>query len=352
MKRKKTKVIHVGDVAIGGDHPVSVQSMTNTKTADIESTVAQIKNLEQVGCQIVRVAVPDKEAAEALKLIKNRINIPLIADIHFDYRLALTAIDNGIDGLRLNPGNIAEEEHIRKVSGAARQSHIPIRIGVNGGSIPEDILKQYGHTAEGLVEAALRHVAILERNGFYDIKISVKASSVSLTVAAYRLLSEKVAYPLHIGITEAGTARRGTVISSIGIGILLSQGIGDTIRVSLTAPPVEEVLVANEILKALELKTGLNIISCPTCGRTAINIMKMTQAVEEKLQHLRNHKLTVAVMGCVVNGPGEAKAADFGIAGGNKKGVVFMNGKTVKTVAEDKLVAELIKCVEESLNYK
>ncbi len=349
MKRNKTKVIHVGNVAIGGDHPISIQSMTNTKTADIKSTIAQIRDLENVGCQIVRIAVPDQESAEAIRAIKQSINIPIIADIHFDYRLAIASINSGVDCLRLNPGNIGNVNHVKKVTVAAQEMNIPIRIGVNAGSIPKDILNRYGHTAKGLVEAALSHVALLERNNFYDTKISVKASSVPLTLSAYRLLAERVNYPLHVGITEAGTVRRGTVISSIGIGILLAEGIGDTVRVSLTASPVEEVLVADEILKALELRKGLNIIACPTCGRTAIDIINMTALVEEKLKPYKHCALTVAVMGCVVNGPGEAKTADFGIAGGNKKGIVFMKGETVKTAGEDSLVDELIKCIEDNI---
>lgn len=352
IRRRVTKQIKVGDVRIGGDSPVSVQSMTNTKTVDTKSTIEQIKGLERAGCQIVRVAVPDLESAKAIKPIKKETCIPIIADIHFDYKLALESIKAGADGLRLNPGNIGSDLNVRKVVQSAKSEGIPIRIGVNCGSLPARILKKEGLTAEGLAVSALEHVQLLEKEGFYDIKISVKGNSVPLTVDAYRLLSKKVAYPLHIGVTEAGTIRRGTVLSSIGIGILLAEGIGDTIRVSLTTSPVEEVLVGIEILKAFGLRKGLEIVSCPTCGRTEIDIIKMAQEVEKRLAEYKDKPLIVAVMGCEVNGPGEAKSADFGIAGGKKEGLIFSKGKILKKVSEDNLIDELITCINEFYRTK
>ncbi|MBC8415746.1 MAG: flavodoxin-dependent (E)-4-hydroxy-3-methylbut-2-enyl-diphosphate synthase [Candidatus Cloacimonetes bacterium] len=346
IDRKNTKIIKVGNVFVGGDYPVSIQSMTNTKTADTKNTIEQIKELTMAGCQIIRVAVPDMESARAIKQIKDAISIPLIADIHFDYKLALESLKSGVDGLRLNPGNIGSEQKVLKVVDAARVRKIPIRIGVNSGSLSKEKLKKYGVTAEGIVESALEHVAILEKANYHEMKISVKASSVPLTLESYRLLSKKVDYPLHLGITEAGTEFTGTIKSSIGIGTLLAEGIGDTIRVSLTADPVKEVLVAKEILKSLYLRKGLEIISCPTCGRSEIDIISLTKEVEKQLKPFSKLDLTVAVMGCIVNGPGEAREADYGIAGGEQEGLLFKKGKIIKKVPEKNLLNELMAIIK------
>lgn len=346
FSRRPTRQLKLGSVLIGGGAPVSIQSMTNTPTADVQATLRQIRRLVSSGCEIVRLAVLDETDAAALKAIRKGCKIPLVADIHFDYKLALLAIQNGIDGLRINPGNIGSADKVRKVVQAAAAKGIPIRIGVNTGSLPKAILSKYGVSAEGLVEAALSHVRILEKLKFYDLKISVKASSVPLMIESYRLLSSKVDYPLHLGVTEAGTEFSGTVKSAAAIGTLLSEGIGDTIRVSLTADPVREVIAAREILKALELRKGLNLVSCPTCGRTKINLIDLTRKVEKALQPWSDYDLTVAVMGCAVNGPGEAREADFGIAGGSGEGLLFVNGKTLKKVPEDRLVAELVKLIQ------
>ncbi|HHE38354.1 MAG TPA: flavodoxin-dependent (E)-4-hydroxy-3-methylbut-2-enyl-diphosphate synthase [Candidatus Cloacimonetes bacterium] len=344
--RKKTKVIKLGNVLIGGNNPISIQSMTNTDTRNVERTVQQIRELIPAGCEIIRVAVPDMEAANALKDIKKSISIPLIADIHFDHKLAIAAIKNGVDGLRLNPGNIGSQQNVLKVIEAARERKIPVRIGVNSGSLSKEKIRKYGVTAKGIVESALEHVSILEKAKYYEMKISVKASSVPLTIDSYRLLSEKVDYPLHLGVTEAGTEFSGTIKSSIGIGTLLSEGIGDTIRVSITADPIKEVLVAKEILKSLDLRKGLKIISCPTCGRTEIDLITIAKEVEKKLKPFSEYDLTVAVMGCVVNGPGEAREADFGIAGAKGEGLIFQKGKILKRVPENKLINELIRTIE------
>jgi len=348
VARRRTRQIRVGNVVIGGDAPVVVQSMTNTDTRDIDATVAQIKGLEGGGCEVVRVAVPDKEAAEVLGRIKASIGIPLIADIHFDYRLALLSIEQGVDGLRLNPGNIGDKERTEHVVKAAKERGISIRIGVNAGSLEEDLLEKYGHpTPEAMVESAMRHIRILEENDFHDIKISLKASNIHTTINAYRLISDKVDYPLHVGISEAGPLLSGTVKSAIGIGILLSEGIGDTIRVSLTADPVEEVRVAYEILKALNLRhRGVNIISCPTCGRMEIDIEKIAAVVEKRLSHI-TLPLNISILGCVVNGIGEGKESDVGIAGGKGSGLLFKNGKMVRRLRESELVEALIKEVED-----
>ncbi len=348
INRKKTKVIKLGNILIGGNNPISIQSMTNTKTQNIESTIAQIKNLENVGCEIIRVAVPDVESAKAISQIKKAIKIPLIADIHFDYKLALESLKSGADGLRLNPGNIGSKSKVLEIVKMAKEKMIPIRIGVNSGSLSKEKIAKYGVSAEALVESALEHVDILERANYEEIKISVKASSVPLTIDSYKLLSKKIDYPLHLGVTEAGTEFVGTIKSAIGIGTLLAEGIGDTIRVSLTANPTKEVLVAKEILQSLNLKKGMEIISCPTCGRTDIDLISLTKKVEKKLAKLSKFPITVAVMGCVVNGPGEAREADFGIAGGNGEGLLFKNGKIVKKVPENKLIEELLKMIEES----
>ncbi len=346
MKRKKTKVIHVGNVAIGGDNSISIQSMTNTKTANIPATVQQIKELAIAGCEIVRVAIPDLDSANAIKDIKKQISIPLIADIHFDHKLAIAAIQAGVDGLRLNPGNIGSQNKVLKVVDAIKDRRIPIRIGVNSGSISKKMLRKYGVSAIALVESALEHVSILENADYHEIKISVKASSVPLTIDAYKLLSSNTDYPLHLGITEAGTEFKGTIKSSIGIGSLLAQGIGDTLRVSLTADPIKEISIAKEILKALHLRSGLDIISCPTCGRTEIDIISLADKVEKALHKYADNDLSVAVMGCVVNGPGEAREADFGIAGGKKEGLLFKKGEIIKKVPENNLVDELLKLIE------
>jgi len=346
IERRNTKIIKVGNVFIGGDHSISIQSMTNTKTIDTKNTIEQIKELTIAGCQIIRVAVPDMESGKAIKQIKKSISIPLIADIHFDYKLALESLKSGVDGLRLNPGNIGSEQNVLKVVDAARERKIPIRIGVNSGSLSKEKLKKYGVTAEGIVESALEHVAILEKANYHEMKISVKASSVPLTLESYRLLSKKVDYPLHLGITEAGTEFTGTIKSSIGIGTLLAEGIGDTIRVSLTADPVKEILVAREILKSLGLRKGLEIISCPTCGRTETDIISLTQKVEKQLKPFSELDLTIAVMGCVVNGPGEAREADYGIAGGDQEGLLFKKGKIIKKVSEKNLLNELMAIIK------
>ena len=353
IQRKKTRQIHIGGVAIGGGAPISVQSMCNTKTTDTESTVAQINALQAAGCDIVRLAVPDMEAAENLGNIIKKVNVPLVADIHFDYRLALESIRQGISALRLNPGNIGSEERVKTVVTEAKANNIPIRIGVNAGSLDKKLLAKYGGvTAEALVESAMEHVRILEAQDFYDMKISLKAHDVPLTLEAYKLMSETVDYPLHLGITEAGTARTGMIKSAVGIGALLAQGIGDTFRISLTGDPVVEVKVANEILKSLGMKEyGPTLISCPTCGRTEIDLAGIANQVEERLANI-TEPISVAVMGCVVNGPGEARGADVGIAGGFGEGLVFRKGEIVRKVDESVLVEELFKEIDAILAEK
>ena len=344
MNRKITKKIKVGNMYVGGDSKISVQSMTNTDTRDVEATVKQILDLEEAGCDIIRCAVPDIIAAEALKEIVKQIHIPLVADIHFDYKLALKAIESGVNALRINPGNIGSIDRIKLVVEAAKNKGIPIRIGVNSGSLEKDILEKYNKTCpEALVESALRHVRILESLNFYDIGISIKSSDVMQTIESYRLISEKVNYPLHIGVTEAGTLWSGTIKSTIGIGTLLSEGIGDTIRVSITGDVLDEVKVGREILKTLGyIKEGIKFISCPTCGRTQINLIKIAEEVEKKLAKCEKN-IKVAIMGCIVNGPGEAREADIGIAGGNGEGLIFKKGVVIKKVKEENLVEELLK---------
>ncbi len=344
MKKRPTRQITLGRIKIGGGAPVVVQSMTKTDTRDIPSTVSQIKRLETAGCEAVRVAVLNADAAKAISSIKKKIRIPLIADVHFDHKLALQAMASGADGLRINPGNIGSREKVREVVAAAKDKGVPIRIGVNAGSLEKDLLKKHGHpSSKALVESAGRHIRILEDLKFTDIKVSLKASDVMKTVDAYRLFAKKFDYPLHIGISEAGPAFQGTVKSAIGLGMLLSEGIGDTMRVSLTADPVEEVKVAYEILKCLHLRqTGPEIISCPTCGRCQINIRGIVEKVEKELIKVRK-PLKVAVMGCVVNGPGEAREADIGIAGGKGMGILFKNGKVVKTMKEKDLFTTLMR---------
>ena len=353
FERKKTRQIHIGPVAIGGGAPVSVQSMTNTKTTDTEATLAQIRALAAAGCDIVRLAVPDMDAARNLGNILKASPVPLVADIHFDYHLALEAIRQGIHGLRLNPGNIGGEEKVRAVVKEAKAAGIPIRIGVNAGSLDKRLLAKYGGvTAEALIESALEHVRILEAQDFFDMKISLKAHDVPLTLAAYRLMSERVDYPLHLGITEAGTAGTGVIKSAVGIGALLAEGIGDTIRISLTGDPVVEVKVANEILKSLGLKEyGPTLVACPTCGRTSIDLPAIAAEVEQRLGTI-TEPIEVAVMGCVVNGPGEARTADVGIAGGKGEGLVFRKGEIVRKVPERELVSELFKEIDNILEER
>ncbi|ADG82224.1 1-hydroxy-2-methyl-2-(E)-butenyl 4-diphosphate synthase [Thermincola ferriacetica] len=344
MQRRKTRQIFIGNVPVGGDAPVVVQSMTNSDTRNVPGTLDQIRRLAEAGCEIVRVAVPDDEAAQSLKEITRQSPLPVIADIHFDYRLALKAMDNGVAGLRLNPGNIGGREKVRAVVNEAKGRKIPIRIGVNAGSLEKKIIEKYGGiTAEGMVESALNHVHILEDLDFYDIKISLKTFEIPLLIQAYRMMAEQVDYPLHIGVTEAGTIRTGTIRSAVGIGALLSMGIGDTVRVSLTGDPVEEVWVAYEILKSLHLRErGPTIVSCPTCGRTQIDLIPLAEEVEKRL-HSLDRPLKVAIMGCVVNGPGEAREADIGIAGGRGVGILFRKGEIIKRVKEENLLDELME---------
>lgn len=350
MERRKTKKIRIGNIYVGGDAPIAVQSMTNTPTQNAVATLEQIAALAEAGCEIVRCAVPDAEASTALKEIVRQSPIPVIADIHFDYRLALASIDAGVSGLRINPGNIGDNEKVEKVVLAAKSSGVPIRIGVNAGSLPKELLEKYGHpTAEALVEAAWQHIRILEKLNYDNIKISLKAHDVPLTVDAYRLMARQCDYPLHLGITEAGTINSGIIKSAVGIGTLLSEGIGDTLRISLTGNPVEEVKVAYEILKSLHLREyGPTLISCPTCGRTRINLEKLALEVERRLAYIKD-PISVAVMGCVVNGPGEAREADVGIAGGIGEGLIFRKGIIVKKVAEDDIINELFKEIDKIL---
>ena len=342
-----TRQVHVGPVAIGGGAPVSIQSMCNTPTENVDATVAQILRLEQAGCDIVRVAVPTREAAMAIPVIKSRIHIPLVADIHFDYKLALLCINGGVDKIRINPGNIGSPDRVRAVADGCRERGIPIRVGVNGGSLEKDILRKYGGvTAEALAESALGHVRLLEDCGFRDVCISVKCSHVPVNMAAYRLLHERTDYPLHLGVTEAGTPDMGVLKSAIGIGGLLCQGIGDTLRVSLTADPVEEVVAAKRILQAIGLRrSGPDLIACPTCGRTKYDMLSIAREVERRLEGCTK-PITVAVMGCVVNGPGEASAADVGIAGGDGEGLLFAKGKILCKLPQDKLVDALMEEID------
>ena len=346
-ERKNTRRIYLGKVPIGGGAPIAVQSMTNTDTRDVSATVDQIERLCEAGCEIVRLAVPDKAAATALREIKSKAKVPLIADIHFDHRLALASLDAGADGLRINPGNIGNPKAVAEVVKAAAGLQIPIRIGVNAGSLPDEVLAKYGHPSpEAMVESALIHVEFFESLGFDRIKISLKSSNVIHTINAYERLSREVDYPLHLGVTEAGTLISGTVKSAIGIGYLLAKGIGDTFRVSLTRDPVEEVKVAYEILRALDLRhRGPEIISCPTCGRCEIDLFGLVDEVEKALSGIEASP-KVAIMGCVVNGPGEAKEADIGIAGGRGQGILFRKGKVVKKIKEDKLAEILIREVK------
>ena len=347
MERKRTKRIMVGSVPVGGGASVSIQSMLNTRTTDVEGSLAQIRALAAAGCEIARLAVPDMAAAEAFGAICAASPLPLVADIHFDYRLAIRAAENGAAKIRINPGNIGGEDRVRAVVEACGARGIPIRIGVNGGSLEPRLLEKYGRpTPEALVESAFGHIALLEKYDFHDICVSMKSSSVPLMIEAYRLFSERSDYPLHIGVTETGTARMGTIKSAMGIGALLCQGIGDTMRVSLTADPVQEVLTAKDILKAAGLrKTGVNIVACPTCGRTRIDLIGLANQVEQALAACEK-PITVAVMGCVVNGPGEAREADIGIAGGDGCGILFVRGKQLKKLPYDELLPTLLEYIE------
>ena len=345
MKRKETRTIRVRGIPIGGGNPIPVQSMTNTHTEDVDATLAQIRRLEEAGCEIVRLAVPHQLAARALKDIRKGTDMPLVADIHFDYKLALAAVEAGFDKIRINPGNIGSPDRVRAVADACRERGIPIRIGVNGGSLEKEILEKYGWSAEGMCQSALRHVRMLEDCDFHDIAISLKASDPALTVEANRRMSELCDYPLHIGVTEAGTTELGVLRSAAGIGSLLLDGIGDTIRVSLTDDPVEEVKAGIKLLKALELRGGVRFVSCPSCGRTEYDLFGTAKKVEERLKD-RDWNITVAVMGCVVNGPGEASHADYGIAGGKREGVIFKRGESIGRCPVNELADRLIALIE------
>jgi len=351
--RKKTKQIKIGDVTVGGDAPIRIQSMCTTPTHDVEATVAQIQELEEAGCEIIRVACPTEKDANALGAIKKRIKIPLVADIHFNYRLALIALDQGIDKLRLNPGNIGSRDRIEAVVKKAKERKVPIRIGVNGGSLEKDLLEKYGHPVpEALVESTKRHVQILEDLGFYDIILSLKASDVPTMVQAYRLASQTFDYPLHLGVTEAGTLLRGSVYNAIGVGTLLQEGIGDTIRISLSAESVEEVKVARFILEALNLgKFGPRVVACPSCGRAEVDVFKLANEVETRAIKLKE-PMTISVLGCVVNGPGEAHESDFGITGGKEKGMIYVDGKQERVVSEKELVDQLFSEIEKRKQEK
>ncbi len=342
-ERHKTRTVRIGDVAIGGDNPIRIQSMCNTKTENVEATVAQIRALAAAGCEIIRVAVPNEVAALALKDIRRQIKLPLVADIHFDYRLALAAMENGADKIRINPGNIGEDWKLREVVNAAKERNIPIRVGVNSGSLEKEILKKYGGvTAEGIVESALEKVGRIEELNYENLVISIKSSDVLMCIKAHELLADKTDYPLHIGITEAGTLLRGTVKSAVGLGVILYEGIGDTIRVSLTGDPLEEIKAAREILKSLGLrKGGVEVVSCPTCGRTEIDLIGLANQVEGLVERYSDLDVRVAVMGCVVNGPGEAREADFGVAGGKGAGVLIRKGEVIRTMPESELLPAL-----------
>lgn len=343
----------IGSVPVGGDAPIAVQSMANTDTRDIDATVAQIHRLENAGCEIIRVAVLDQECAQALQKIREQIQIPLIADIHFDARLAVASMEHGAQGIRINPGNIGGAAKLARVVAAARQHHVPIRVGVNSGSVEKDILKKYGHpTPPALVESALRNVRLLENLDFHDLKISIKSSDAMATVEAYRLLSAACDYPLHLGVTEAGGLVAGTVKSSVALGILLHEGIGDTLRISLTRDPVEEIRVAFELLRSLHIRArGPELISCPTCGRCQVDLFGLAEKVEQHIQTIET-PLKIAVMGCVVNGPGEAKEADLGVAGGHGVGIIFKKGKLYKKVAEKELLAAFLHELDKMVGEK
>ena len=346
-----TRTVDVGGVKIGGGNPISIQSMCNTDTRDVKATVEQIKKLEEAGCEIIRVAIPDMEAAQAVGEIKKQIGIPLVSDIHFDYRLALECIKNGVDKVRINPGNIGNRERVKLVADAAKANGVPIRIGVNGGSLEKELVAKYGGaTADALVESAMGHIRILDDLNFRDIVVSIKVSNVPVMLEAYRKFSKECDIPLHIGVTESGTERMGTIKSSVGIGTLLSEGIGDTMRVSLTADPAREIYLAKDILRVLDMRNdGVEFVSCPTCGRTQIDLIKIANEVEDKLKNI-NKSIKVAVMGCAVNGPGEARDADIGIAGGKGECMIFKKGVPLRKVPEAIAVEELMKEVEKIIN--
>ncbi|GHU62842.1 4-hydroxy-3-methylbut-2-en-1-yl diphosphate synthase (flavodoxin) [Clostridia bacterium] len=346
--RKKTREISIGSKKIGGKYPILIQSMTNTKTEDIQATVKQILSLERVGCEIIRVAVPNEEAAKAIPSIKKQIHIPLVADIHFDHRLAILAMEAGVDKIRINPGNIGDKKKVNEVVQKAKEFHIPIRVGVNGGSLEKDLLKKYGGVhPEALVESVEKEIAVLEEQGFQNIVISIKASEVLLCVRAYEMMAEKTDYPFHIGITETGTLARGNIKSAVGLGVLLYQGIGDTLRVSLTGDPLEEIKTAKWILQTLDLKPKeAEVISCPTCGRTNIDLISLANQVEELVSQMDLKPIKIAVMGCAVNGPGEAREADIGIAGGKGEGILFKEGQIVKKIPEEQLFEVLAQELE------
>lgn len=346
IKRRKSKTIEIGGIKIGGNNPITVQSMCNTDTRDVLATVKQIKELQDAGCEIIRLAVLNKEAASAIKEIVKKSDIPVIADIHFDYRLALQCIDNGVSALRINPGNIGRDEFVKQVVNSAKKNNIPIRIGINGGSLEKNLQELDIPLAEKMVQSAMRHIKILEDNDFDQIKISLKSSDALTTIEAYRIIAEKVDYPLHLGVTEAGTLKGGLIKSAVGLGTLLAEGIGDTIRVSLTENPVEEVHAGYQILKSLGLRQkGINFVSCPTCGRCGIDLISLAKATEERFKDF-DKNITIAVMGCPVNGPGEAKHADFGIAGANGEGYIFKKGEIVCKVKEEQLLDEFVKLVK------
>lgn len=346
MQRRKTKKIYVKDITIGGDSPIVIQSMTNTKTSDAKATIAQIKALEKAGCELVRVSVPNNESAQAIGEIISNVDIPVVADIHFDYKLALESIKNGVHGLRINPGNIGNEEKVIQVVNEAKKRNIKIRIGVNAGSLEKDLLDSMGRTPEAMVESAFRHIKILEKYDFYNTAVSLKASDIETTIKAYELFSSKSDYPLHLGITEAGTLKAGTIKSSIGIGYMLLNGIGDTIRVSLTADPVEEIYVAKEILKSIGLDNeSIRIISCPTCARTDIDIIGLAEKVEKVTANIKKN-ISVAIMGCAVNGPGEARDADLGIAGGKSEALLFKKGQIIRKVDEASIIEVLLEEID------
>ncbi|MCL2404876.1 MAG: flavodoxin-dependent (E)-4-hydroxy-3-methylbut-2-enyl-diphosphate synthase [Defluviitaleaceae bacterium] len=348
IKRNETRVVHIGGVPVGGGHPIVIQSMTNTDTRDVAATVAQIHALTAAGCEVVRVAVPDVEAAAAIKQIKKEIALPLVADIHFNYRLALEAVKNGADKLRINPGNIGDGLRLQKVAEAAKAAEIPIRVGVNSGSLEKEIMAKYGHTAEGLAESALKNVSMLERYGFNNIVVSVKATDVPLMLEAHTILANRIPYPLHMGFTHSGTPIKGSIRSAAGLGALLAMGVGDTIRVSLSGDdPTDEIRCAKEILSAMGLRRfGPIVIACPSCGRANENLISLAAQVEEKLEYVDN-PITVAVMGCVVNGPGEAREADIGVAGGRGSWALFRKGEIIRKVADDEVLQAVMEAVEE-----
>ena len=347
MHRDNTKVISIGNIKIGGGSDIAIQSMTNTKTTDIRSTISQIEELKNAGCDIVRISIPDNESADAIEKIKDKVNIPIVADIHFDYKLAVKAIQKGADKIRINPGNIGSKRRIAEIVKAAKERNIPIRVGVNSGSIEKDLVKDNLLTCEEkLVESAIRNVQIIESFDYKNIVISIKSSNVRESINAYEQLAKKTFYPLHVGITEAGTLKGGTINSCVGIGSILSRGIGDTLRVSLSADPVREVMLARDILNSLELrKDKIRIISCPTCSRTKIDIISLASKIEEETKNIKKN-IKVAVMGCVVNGPGEASECDIGIAGGDKKAVLFKKGKKIRIIQESEILEELLKEIE------